>query len=558
MRIQQDRRCLVGFTNPRNIDSRAREAILLATALLPLIFLWGCAGVVSGKSSQPENSQLPPTYLISGTIIPIAGGSGATVALSGTANATTTADASGNFTLTGLANGTYTLTPSHPGYIFNPTSLSVTINGANITSGLDFTATAQSYSISGAISPTVGGSGATLTLSGTASATTTANASGNFTFTGLANGTYSITPSHAGYTFGPTNLSVTVNGANVTTGVDFTATAQSFSISGTISPTAGGSGATVALSGVANATTTANGSGVYTFTGLANGTYTVTPSHTGYTFSPISQNATVNGANVTGLNFTATVQTAPTFSISGTITPTAGGSGAVVTLGGAASASTTANSSGVFTFSGLPNGTYTLTPSHTGYTFSPASQNATVSGANVTGLNFTATPQTNPTYSISGTISPTAGGDLATVTLSGAANTTTIATATGNYTFTGLASGAYTVAPSNTGYTFSPANQAVSVNGANVTGVNFTATVAQSHSVVLSWVSSTSTVSGYNVYRGTLNGGPYTQVNPSLVAGLSFADSTVQNGLTYYYVATAVDASGNESAYSTPAQANVP
>jgi hypothetical protein len=475
MRIQQERRSLGGFANRRRIDSRAREALLMGASLLPVIFLWGCAGIVSGKNTQPLNTQPPQTYLISGTISPIAGGSGATVTLSGAASATTTADASGNFTFTALANGTYTLTPSHPGYAFSPTS-----------------------------------------------------------------------------------LGVTVNGANVTTGVSFTATAQTYSISGTISPTAGGSGATVALSGAASATTTANGSGAYIFTGLTNGAYTVTPSHTGYTFSPVSQNATVNGADVTGINFTATVQTAPTYSISGTISPTAGGSGATVTLSGAASASTTANSSGAFTFSGLSNGTYTLTPSHAGYTFSPISQNATVGGANVTGVNFTATAQTAPTYTISGTISPAAGGDLATVTLSGAANTTTIANATGSYTFTGLADGAYTVTPSNSGYTFSPANQAVSVNGANVVGVNFTATVAQSHSVALTWTASTSSVSGYNVYRGTANGGPYALVNISLVAGLSFTDSTVQNGLTYYYVTTAVDASGDESAYSTPAQANVP
>jgi hypothetical protein len=172
-------------------------------------------------------------------------------------------------------------------------------------------------------------------------------------------------------------------------------------------------------------------------------------------------------------------------------------------------------------------------------------------------VNFTATA--NATFSISGTISPAAGGDLATVTLSGAANTSTLASATGTYTFTGLANGAYTVTPSNSGYTFSPVNQAVSVSGANITGVNFTATAAQSHSVVLTWLASTSTVSGYNVYRGTANGGPYTLVNTSLVAGLSFTDSTVQNGLTYFYVATAVDSSGNESPYSSPpAQANIP
>src|SRR5271155_2701609 len=73
-----------------------------------------------------------------------------------------------------------------------------------------------------------------------------------------------------------------------------------------------------------------------------------------------------------------------TYSILGSITPAGNGSGATVVLSGAASASTTADGSGAFSFSGLANGTYTLTPSRTGYTFSPTSQNVTVSGANVT------------------------------------------------------------------------------------------------------------------------------------------------------------------------------
>ena len=72
------------------------------------------------------------------------------------------------------------------------------------------------------------------------------------------------------------------------------------------------------LSGTSGATTTANGSGAYTFTGLANGSYTVTPSQTGFTFSPASLPATIASANVTGLNFTATAQPPATFSISGT------------------------------------------------------------------------------------------------------------------------------------------------------------------------------------------------------------------------------------------------
>src|SRR6266853_2032309 len=234
-----------------------------------------------------------------------------------------------------------------------------------------------------------------------------------------------------------------------------------------------------------------------------------------------------------------------TYSISGTISPVAGGSGATVTLSGPAGATATANSSGNYTLSGLANGAYAVTPGHTGYAFSPTSQSATVSGANVPGINCTATA--NPTFSISGTISPTAGGSAATVILSGAASATTTANISGNYTFIGLANGAYTVTPSNTGYTFVPVNQSVTINAVNVAAVDFTATPQVAHSAALSWTASTSTVSGYNVYRGTVNGGPYTLINPSLLTGLSYTDTNVQSGATYYYVTTAVDNGGVQS-----------
>lgn len=333
---------------------------------------------------------------------------------------------------------------------------------------------------------------------------------------------------------------------------------QTYSLSGTITPAAGGNGATITLSGTASATTSANSSGAFTFTGLANGTYTLTPSRTGYTFSPTSQNVTVNGATVTGLNFTATQQVNPTYSISGTISPAAGGNGATVMLSGAATASTTANSSGNYTFTGLSNGAYAVTPSRAGYTFAPTIQNATVNGANVTGVNFTATAQTGQTFSISGTISPTTGGSGASVTLSGAANAVTTANSSGAYTFTGLANGVYTVTPTNTGFTFTPVNQSVTVNGANVGAVNFTAAAQQAHSATLSWTASTSAVSGYRVYRGTTTGGPYTLISSSLITLLTYTDSSVQSGATYFYVTTAVDASGNESVPSNEVKAAIP
>jgi fibronectin type 3 domain-containing protein len=39
---------------------------------------------------------------------------------------------------------------------------------------------------------------------------------------------------------------------------------------------------------------------------------------------------------------------------------------------------------------------------------------------------------------------------------------------------------------------------------------------------------------------------------------LSYTDATVQNGTTYYYVTTAVDASGSESAFSNEVSTVIP
>jgi len=78
------------------------------------------------------------------------------------------------------------------------------------------------------------------------------------------------------------------------------------------------------------------------------------------------------------------------------------------------------------------------------------------------------------------------------------------------------------------------------------------------HSVALSWVASTSTVAGYNIYRSTVSGSGYSKVNTSLVGGTAYTDTSVQNGTTYYYVTTAVDSSGKESAYSNQVTAAIP
>ncbi|MBN2270186.1 MAG: tandem-95 repeat protein [Sedimentisphaerales bacterium] len=65
-------------------------------------------------------------------------------------------------------------------------------------------------------------------------------------------------------------------------------------------------------------------------------------------------------------------------------------------------------------------------------------------------------------------------------------------------------------------------------------------------------------LAGYNVYQATVSGGPYTKLNGTLLATSDYLDLAVTNGVTYYYVVTAVDAATptpNESGYSSEASA---
>lgn len=83
-------------------------------------------------------------------------------------------------------------------------------------------------------------------------------------------------------------------------------------------------------------------------------------------------------------------------------------------------------------------------------------------------------------------------------------------------------------------------------------------TAPTTHSVTLNWDASTSAVVGYNVYRATQAGGPFTRLNSSPIGRNSYADSRVQGGQTYFYLVTAVDGKGVESAFSNKVHAAVP
>lgn len=81
---------------------------------------------------------------------------------------------------------------------------------------------------------------------------------------------------------------------------------------------------------------------------------------------------------------------------------------------------------------------------------------------------------------------------------------------------------------------------------------------ASGHSVDVSWQTSSSGVVGYNIYRGTHPGGPYSRLNGSPQPTASFTDTSVQSGTTYFYVVTSVAPSAAESSYSNEVNADIP
>jgi len=92
----------------------------------------------------------------------------------------------------------------------------------------------------------------------------------------------------------------------------------------------------------------------------------------------------------------------------------------------------------------------------------------------------------------------------------------------------------------------------------NSANASVTVLAPVSHTVDISWNASTSSVAGYNIYRGTQSSGPFTKLNSSVDTATVYTDSNVVSGRTYFYAATSVDSNGVESSYSNIAQATIP
>jgi hypothetical protein len=251
---------------------------------------------------------------------------------------------------------------------------------------------------------------------------------------------------------------------------------------------------------------------------------TATPSGTGYSVSGLTLplNLVAGASSTFNVNFAPTGTTTVNGSVS--LGSNVATSPTAIPLTGTGVAATfvlgvSSNSVSFGSVTDGSTGTKTVTLSNTG------NSNLTISNVAVTGTDFGTSGVTPPV-----TMTP---GQTVPLTLTFAPTGTTAAS--GTVTITSNA-------------TASPATIAVTGTGV----------AAAQHSVTVGWAASTSTVSGYNVYRSTTSGTNYVQINPSLVAGLSYTDSTVQGSTTYYYVVTSVDSQGIQSSDSNMATAKVP
>lgn len=152
----------------------------------------------------------------------------------------------------------------------------------------------------------------------------------------------------------------------------------------------------------------------------------------------------------------------------------ASGEGAEVRLVGAGfDVRLPANFGGRFDVSGVPPGTFTLTPSKPGYAFTPPSRVVTVVSGNLGGLDFDGAFR--PNTGLSGTIHAAAGAAVGIFVQR--LTTTWLATADGAGHFLGTApDGDYLLTPTMPGFTFSPATRQVHVQGGVAAGLDFAAT----------------------------------------------------------------------------------
>ena len=528
---------------PQSMGSSSGSASIISTASDSnfSIPLFG-TGVTQGTLTAN------PTSLAFGSV-PVGSSTSLSETLTNTGGTSLTisaATASGTgFSLSGLALPV-TLTAGQSTsftVLFSPTgsgaasgSVSITSNGSNPNLSISLSGT-------GVTQGTLTANPTTLAF-GSVQVGSSTNLSEMLTNTGGTSLTISAaTASGTGFSLGGLALPVTLTAGQSTSFTVLFSPTGSGAASGSVSITSNGSNPNLSIS--LSGTGVTQGAMAANPTSLAFGNVQVgnsanlseTLTNTGGSTVAISQaNLSGAGFSITGLNnfpINLTPNQSVTFTL--TYTPTSAGAAS----GSLSVVSNASNSPLNLALSGTGTAAGTLAVSPTSLSFgnvvvgssSSINGSLTATGASVT---VQAASDSNSEFVLSGISLPTTipAGQSATFTV----------------TFTPQSSGA-----TSTSLSF-PSNASNSPAVQTMTG---TGTAPTQHTVDLTWDASANAV-GYNIYRGTVSGGPYTMINTSLDGTIAYTDSTVVSGQTYYYVATAVDSESQESGYSNQTTAVIP
>ncbi|MFO7716849.1 carboxypeptidase-like regulatory domain-containing protein, partial [Desulfosarcina sp.] len=185
------------------------------------------------------------------------------------------------------------------------------------------------------------------------------------------------------------------------------------------------------------------------------------------------------GGSTDNLAADQTPETPTTYSISGKVSGDIKQSVNIV-LSGAMSANVLTDPDGNYSVASLPNGSYTITPSKAGYTFTQASRSIIINGAGSPGNDFTSAAVL---YAISGTVSGVVTTDV-TITVTGTteggaafAPVETTTSGDGSYSVPAVPNGDYVVAAAKPGYLFNPSSYAVTISAENSQNRDFSASI---------------------------------------------------------------------------------
>ncbi|MCX5885280.1 MAG: DUF1566 domain-containing protein [Proteobacteria bacterium] len=208
----------------------------------------------------------------------------------------------------------------------------------------------------------------------------------------------------------------------------------------------------------------------------------------------------------------------PTYSLSGTVTGDVL-EGITLALSGTFSMTTTTDSAGNYIFPGVFNGSYTITPSLSGYAFDPLSQTIDVIDADVTGMDFIALMDSD--------------GDGIADIVDNCPNI------------------------SNPGQQDSDGDGIGDACEPTLITLSSFTTTPSDRAIILKWTTASEIDNaGFNLYRAESENGEYVKINSSLIpaqgsatqgATYQFVDENVQNRKTYYYKLEDIDLNGTST-----------